>query len=37
LVHAAYPDWLKAQEQLSGLLGDSGAKALHKLAGTAIR
>jgi DNA-binding MarR family transcriptional regulator len=37
LVHAVYPDWVKAQEQVSGLLGDTGVKALHKLAGTAIR
>jgi DNA-binding MarR family transcriptional regulator len=37
LVHAAYPDWAKAQEQASGLIGDMGVRALHKLAGTAIR
>jgi DNA-binding MarR family transcriptional regulator len=37
LVRAAYPDWLKAQEQLSGLIGKQGAEALHKLADTAVR
>jgi DNA-binding MarR family transcriptional regulator len=37
LVHKAYPDWRKVQEQVSGALGEAGVDALHKLAGTAIR
>ena len=37
LVNKAYPDWRKAQEQVSGVFGEAGVDALHKLAGTAIR
>jgi DNA-binding MarR family transcriptional regulator len=37
LVHAAYPDWRRVQQQVSGSIGDAGVKALHKLARTAIR
>jgi DNA-binding MarR family transcriptional regulator len=37
LVHEAYPEWRKAQEQVSVAFGKAGVDALHKLAGTAIR
>jgi DNA-binding MarR family transcriptional regulator len=36
LIHKAYPDWRKAQEQVSGAFGAAGVDALHKMAGTAI-
>jgi DNA-binding MarR family transcriptional regulator len=37
LVHKAYPDWRKVQEQVSQALGQAGSDVLHKLARTAIR
>jgi DNA-binding MarR family transcriptional regulator len=37
LVHKAYPDWRKVQEQFSGAFGEAGVDALRKLARTTIR
>ncbi len=37
LVHKAYPDWRKVQEQVSRTLGQAGGDVLRKLAGTPIR
>jgi DNA-binding MarR family transcriptional regulator len=37
LVHAAYPDWQKAQEQVSSLFGEAGVKTLLTLAKAAIQ
>jgi DNA-binding MarR family transcriptional regulator len=36
LVNTAFPDWRRAQEQVSAAFGPTGVKSLHKLAGTAI-
>jgi DNA-binding MarR family transcriptional regulator len=37
LVHDAFPDWRKAQQQASAAFGQAGVAALHKLAGTALQ
>ena len=37
LVHEAFPDWRKAQQQASDAFGQASVAALHKLAGAALQ